>query len=340
MGNTISSDVKKILERLYNLKSFDSVVLRLKQTEIDSIESLKSEDANMEKELVANIEDYTDNYLGCGNSYDNLVAGIDLKELKETKQLDTLEELFSELSETISEMKQADKNKSESELRLNEVKARIKQAETNLQELELQREDILKYQEALTNYVQRALKLDTGITVGEIHDLLVRLGFEEGSSDIELAAQLIIFPKTGLIEYDLSLNESSIEDEGKSISDVFAEAIKEETYVFSEIEESEEEDSLMSFALDDLEEDNLEDSVQKINLDYVLSELDLDPMEFTNRDKELMEQNLNPELFAININTLKRSGLHENNERIIYDYPSFLWDNELKNKLEILTGEV
>ena len=339
MTNNLSPEVKKILERLYNLKSFDSVILKAKQAEIDSIEASRSEDKTKAQELIESIEDYTDNYVGRSNSYDSLVTGIDLKELKDTKQLANLEDLFAELSETVKEMQLADDRRSKSEMTLDDLKNKIRQAETNLQELGFQKEDIIRYQNALASYIDRALKLDTGITVGEIHDLLVKLGFEEGSEDIEIAAQLIIFPKTGLIAFDLQ--PPLVAEEKKSISDVFADT-KPEVVVEEPVEERKLEISEL------LEEEKVEEPIiaeevaeeqSQNTLDEVLVNLELDPLEFTTRDKELMENNLNAELFAMNMNTIKTSGLYAANERIVYDYPSFLWDKELKVKLEILTGE-
>jgi|GEM_PF-6144790 len=368
MINSISSDVRRILEKLYNLKSSDSIVLISKQAEIASIEASRDEDKNTEKMIITSIEDYTDNYVGRSNSYDTLVAGVNLKELKDTKQLDTLEDLFTELTEAVKSMQQADKNKTDAELTLSELSERIRQSESSLQELSLQKEDIVKYQETLASYIDRALQLDTGITVGEIHDLLVKLGFEDGSLDIELAAQLLIFPKTGLIAYDLGLK--TFDEEGKSISDVFAEAKSElmeelevvvpvvepvvevdssdlfvEEHQISELFNKEpkeeirsiEEQEVSAFFAEEVEDVSKE---QEVILDNILEDLELDSFEFTNRDKELMEANLNPELFAMNMNTIKTSGLYSANERIIYDYPSFLWDKELKSKIEILTGEV
>ena len=229
---TLSNEVKNLLDRLYNLRGEDSVILtKMNKEREDAIET--QERTKNEKEvLLQEIERLSQDEKTLAEEGEKLTSVLssinrdDFANVLERLNLDFEPALLNEkvnsmlpntISEIVSEKDAASK-------KLEEVETEMNNAITKVEELGIRKDEALSNQAKLNEYFDLALSGNINITRDAITSLLDKFDFSE--NDSREAAKLLMFPEDALYEYDAS-QKSSDKQSGKTISEVIAEAKQE-----------------------------------------------------------------------------------------------------------------
>ena len=368
---TLSNEVKNLLDRLYNLRGEDSVILtKMNKEREDAIET--QERTKNEKEvLLQEIERLSQDEKTLAEEGEKLTSVLssinrddfpnDLERLKldfEPAQLN--EKVNSMLPNTISEIVS---EKDAASKKLEEVETEMNNAITKVEELGIRKDAALSNQAKLNEYFDLALSGNINITRDAITSLLDKFDFSE--NDSREAAKLLMFPEDALYEYDAS-QKSSDKQSGKTISEVIAEAKqeskdqifdapvqpekveikneKEEIPNINEVKESVNEkpvlEDIFSQVIDQIEmpiqeeQVNVEDNKsEKEKLLQLLDENDLNKFNFKDEDLKKIMENYDKDTLVKNVNTLKYNKI---NLDILKDNYSLLYDKELDEKINKL----
>ncbi len=315
----LTAEITKLLDKLYNLRGEDSVILSKMEKERKTAEETKERTTNEKKILQEKIENLTEEERVLGEEGEKLVAALsgirteDFKLVLEKLKIDfnpdkLSEEVGSLLPKTISKV-QEDTKKAEDELV--KVESEMNAAEATIEELGIRKDEALENQTRLNEYFELALNGNINITRDSITSLLEKFDFTEDEQ--REAAKLLMFPEDALFEYENKLQNA--EKEGKSISEVFAEA-KES------VEDEEEGESEEAITLSPKEE--------LINL---LTELGFDYLDFTNNDLDKVLANYNKNDLTKNVNFAKENDIDLD---MFVDNVDLLYDKELEGKIQKL----
>lgn len=368
---TLSNEVKNLLDRLYNLRGEDSVILtKMNKEREDAIET--QERTKNEKEvLLQEIERLSQDEKTLAEEGEKLTSVLssinrdDFANVLERLNLDFEPALLNEkvnsmlpntISEIVSEKDAASK-------KLEEVETEMNNAITKVEELGIRKDAALSNQAKLNEYFDLALSGNINITRDAITSLLDKFDFSE--NDSREAAKLLMFPEDALYEYDAS-QKSSDKQSGKTISEVIAEAKqeskdqifdapvqpekveikneKEEIPNISEVKESVNEtpalEDIFSQVIDQIEvpiqeeQVNVEDNKsEKEKLLQLLDENDLNKFNFKDEDLKKIMENYDKDTLVKNVNTLKYNKI---NLDILKDNYSLLYDKELDEKINKL----
>ena len=360
----LSNEVKNLLDRLYNLRGEDSVILtKMNKEREDAIET--QERTKNEKEvLLQEIERLSQDEKTLAEEGEKLTSVLssinrdDFANVLERLNLDFEPALLNEkvnsmlpntISEIVSEKDAASK-------KLEEVETEMNNAITKVEELGIRKDAALSNQAKLNEYFDLALS-------GNINILLDKFDFSE--NDSREAAKLLMFPEDALYEYDAS-QKSSDKQSGKTISEVIAEAKqeskdqifdapvqpekvevkneKEEIPNISEVKESVNEtpalEDIFSQVIDQIEVPNQEEQVnvednksEKEKLLQLLDENGLNKFNFKDEDLKKIMENYDKDTLVKNVNTLKYNKI---NLDILKDNYSLLYDKELDEKINKL----
>ena len=368
---TLSNEVKNLLDRLYNLRGEDSVILtKMNKEREDAIET--QERTKNEKEvLLQEIERLSQDEKTLAEEGEKLTSVLssinrdDFANVLERLNLDFEPALLNEkvnsmlpntISEIVSEKDAASK-------KLEEVETEMNNAITKVEELGIRKDAALSNQAKLNEYFDLALSGNINITRDAITSLLDKFDFNE--NDSREAAKLLMFPEDALYEYDAS-QKSSDKQSGKTISEVIAEAKqeskdqifdapvqpekveikneKEEIPNISEVKESVNEtpalEDIFSQVIDQIEmpiqeeQVNVEDNKsEKEKLLQLLDENGLNKFNFKDEDLKKIMENYDKDTLVKNVNTLKYNKI---NLDILKDNYSLLYDKELDEKINKL----
>ena len=368
---TLSNEVKNLLDRLYNLRGEDSVILtKMNKEREDAIET--QERTKNEKEvLLQEIERLSQDEKTLAEEGEKLTSVLssinrdDFANVLERLNLDFEPALLNEkvnsmlpntISEIVSEKDAASK-------KLEEVETEMNNAITKVEELGIRKDAALSNQAKLNEYFDLALSGNINITRDAITSLLDKFDFSE--NDSREAAKLLMFPEDALYEYDAS-QKSSDKQSGKTISEVIAEAKqeskdqifdapvqpekveikneKEEIPNISEVKESVNEtpalEDIFSQVIDQIEvpiqeeQVNVEDNKsEKEKLLQLLDENGLNKFNFKDEDLKKIMENYDKDTLVKNVNTLKYNKI---NLDILKDNYSLLYDKELDEKINKL----
>lgn len=368
---TLSNEVKNLLDRLYNLRGEDSVILtKMNKEREDAIET--QERTKNEKEvLLQEIERLSQDEKTLAEEGEKLTSVLssinrdDFANVLERLNLDFEPALLNEkvnsmlpntISEIVSEKDAASK-------KLEEVETEMNNAITKVEELGIRKDEALSNQAKLNEYFDLALSGNINITRDAITSLLDKFDFSE--NDSREAAKLLMFPEDALYEYDAS-QKSSDKQSGKTISEVIAEAKqeskdqifdapvqpekvevkneKEEIPNISEVKESVNEtpalEDIFSQVIDQIEvpiqeeQVNVEDNKsEKEKLLQLLDENGLNKFNFKDEDLKKIMENYDKDTLVKNVNTLKYNKI---NLDILKDNYSLLYDKELDEKINKL----
>ena len=242
----LSNEVKNLLDRLYNLRGEDSVILtKMNKEREDAIET--QERTKNEKEvLIKEIENLTAEEKTLAEEGEKLTSVLSsinkndfatvLDRLKIDFDPDVINEKVNKmLPDTIAKVVAENKKASE---KLESVEAEMNNAITKVEELGIRKDEALSNQAKLNEYFDLALAGNINITRDEITSLLEKFDFTENEQ--REAAKILMFPEDALYEYDASY-KSGDKASGKTITEVLVEAKKESTAVQPEakVEESE-----------------------------------------------------------------------------------------------------
>ena len=368
---TLSNEVKNLLDRLYNLRGEDSVILtKMNKEREDAIET--QERTKNEKEvLLQEIERLSQDEKTLAEEGEKLTSVLssinrdDFANVLERLKLDfepaqLNEKVNSMLPNTISEIVS---EKDTASKKLEEVETEMNNAITKVEELGIRKDEALSNQAKLNEYFDLALSGNINITRDAITSLLDKFDFSE--NDSREAAKLLMFPEDALYEYDAS-QKSSDKQSGKTISEVIAEAKqeskdqifdapvqpekvevkneKEEIPNISEVKESVNEtpalEDIFSQVIDQIEvpiqeeQVNVEDNKsEKEKLLQLLDENGLNKFNFKDEDLKKIMENYDKDTLVKNVNTLKNNKI---NLDILKDNYSLLYDKELDEKINKL----
>lgn len=264
----LSSEVKTLLDKLYNLRGEDSVILaKMNKERQEAIET--GERTKNEKEVLLNkIEKLSNEERTLqeeGDKLSSILSNInrdDFSNVLDRLQIDfdpasINEKITRMLPETIEKVVSENKKASEE---LETVETEMNNAITKVEELGIRKDEALSNQAKLNEYFDLALEGNINITRDAITSLLEKFDFNEDEQ--REAAKILMFPEDALYEYDASFKSGS-QTSGKTITEVLMEAkkeskpeVKEET-VEETILDSEEPSSLENIFESVMSENNI-----------------------------------------------------------------------------------
>ena len=317
----LTSEITKLLDKLYNLRGEDSVILSKMEKEKSKAEETKTRTASEKTKLQEKIENLVEEERILAEEGEKLVSTLshikteDFKIVLEKLKVDFNPDKLSEdvnrlLPQTIDKVKE-DIEGAKKELVT--VEAEMNTAIATIEELVIRKDEALSNQARLNEYFELALNGNINITRDSITSLLEKFDFTEDEQ--REAAKIMMFPEDALYDYEKKIK--NLEQPGKSISEVFAEA-KENTIELDTIEESIEEEKKLS---------------PKEELIALLKELGFDYLDFTNNDLDKILANYTE-------NTLRKNVLYANEKNLqldlFVDNVSLLYDKELEEKVSKL----
>ena len=365
----LSSEVKTLLDKLYNLRGEDSVILaKMNKERQEAIET--GERTKNEKEVLLNkIEKLSNEERTLqeeGNKLSSILSNInrdDFSNVLDRLQIDfdpasINEKITRMLPETIEKVVSENKKASEE---LETVETEMNNAITKVEELGIRKDEALSNQAKLNEYFELALEGNINITRDAITSLLEKFDFNEDEQ--REAAKILMFPEDALYEYDASFKSGS-QTSGKTITEVLMEAkkeskpeVKEET-VEKTILDSEEPSSLENIFESVMSENNIPDVEEPEEVHEEKEETKEDNVmqskaeEHSNNDIASLLQNLGLNLNDINkekldkvINSNAEETINKNIEAlksheidldILIENIELLLDRELTEKIDKL----
>lgn len=365
----ISNDEKTLLDKLYNLRGEDSVILaKMNKEREEAIET--GERTKNEKEIllekIAKLTKEEETLQEEGNKLISLLSNINRDDFANV--LDRLQIDFdpASINDKVNKMlpstieKVVAENKLASE-ELENVETEMNNAITKVEELGIRKDEALSNQAKLNEYFTLALEGNINITRDAITSLLEKFDFNEDEQ--REAAKILMFPEDALYEYD-GIYKSRDKASRKTITDVLVEAKKEsnaevietkEEISVPEVEASLEAPSTLEDIFDKvITENNIPEAQEVIEnvatdeetiaatenelpekdkLTELLKSLEVNVNLLTNEDLEKILTNYDEELIKANIEALKEYKIALD---VIKDNPEILYDKELKEKLEKL----
>ena len=224
----LTKEITDLLDKLYNLRGEDSVVLKAMDEEKATAEETKertTKEKVLLQEKIQGLLAEESELADQGSRLIEVLGGINsaefatvLERLNIDFNPDALKEKLSEkLPETIESVVSETKK---AETELVKVEEEMNTAITTIEELGIRRDTALSNQAKLNEYFELALSGNINITRDSITSLLEQFNFSE--EEQREAAKIMMFPEDALYEYDAKVNE--LENPGKSISEVIAEA--------------------------------------------------------------------------------------------------------------------
>ena len=358
----LNSEMKSLLDKLYNLRGEDSALLvsmeKEREDAIKTKERTFKQTAELQEKL-SKLESEGRILAKEGENFKNALQMIRKDEfvnvLKELNISFDPNELKKELDEKLPKtLNEFASEKETAEKELVTAKDEMNKATTKIEELGIRKDEALKNQEMLNRYFSLALEGNISITRDELTSLLAKFNFNDDEQ--REAAKLIMFPEDGLFEYE---NELKNRQSGKSISDVFKEAKGNLDSIVVEnpvIEPEKTEDFSFDFMKDitpfaqkedsqklevkenkseTLKEEPKTEDITKEKLINVLTSLGFDYLDFTSNDFEKILENYDEETIKNNAEYIKSLNISLD---FFSDNIELLYDKEMKEKIEKLTS--
>ncbi len=370
----LSLETTKLLDKMYNLRGKDSVVLvemdKQKDKAEKTLERTTEEKSNLQ-DKIAKLETQHEELENQGEKLKEVLSGIDRNEFAVV--LDSLkinfdpEELMEKVKENLP--KTIDKVSNEQktcEKELVAVEEEMNNAITTIQELGIRKDAAMANQDKLNEYFDLALKGKINITRDSITSLLEQFDFSE--EEQREAAKILMFPEDALYIYDSKIN--NVDVQGKSISEVISEAkdaiIEDEKQEeINNLEEPVIEETKDIEPLESNIDFKLEEETKPVEEDAIFNPFVIEDIP-VNEDVEIKEDNifnsnesLEDYLTSLGFNYLEFSSqdldeLKDNFDKetmkknvelikdknidldIFTDHVSLLYDKELTEKIQIL----
>lgn len=311
----LTAEITKLLDKLYNLRGEDSVILSKMEKEKSVAEETKARTANEKTTLLEKIENLTEEERVLAEEGEKLVNTLsriktdDFKVVLEKLKVDFNPDKISEdvnslLPQTIDKVKEDIKN---AKNELVSVESEMNGAIATIEELAIRKDEAISNQARLNEYFDLALNGNINITRESITSLLEKFEFSEDEQ--REAAKIMMFPEDALYDYEKKIK--NIEQPGKSISEVFAEA--KENIEIKEVEE---------VKLSPKEE-----------LIETLKELGFDYLDFTSNDLDKILTNYTKDILVKNVENAKNNGIKLD---IFIDNVELFYDKELEEKINKL----
>lgn len=254
----LSNEVKTLLDKLYNLRGEDSVILAKMNKEREEAIETTERTKNEKEVLLESISKLTreeEVLQEEGKKLTSILSDINRDDF--VNVLDRLQIDFNPeaINEKINKMlpgaieKVVNENKKASE-KLESVESEMNNAITKVEELGIRKDEALKNQTRLNEYFNLALEGNINITRDAITSLLEKFDFTVDEQ--REAAKILMFPEDALYEYDAQYKSGKIA--GKTITEVLVEAKSktEEKEVIEENHEEIKESLLNNTSLEDI----------------------------------------------------------------------------------------
>ncbi len=319
----LSPEVSALLDKLYNLRGEDSLVLVEMDKQKSKAEETKARTMEEKKELQARISDLekqNEQLNEQGGKLVDLLSRINRNEyatVLDRLRIDfdpqnLVEKISKSLPRTIDSVV-LDTKKAEE--KLVKVEEEMNAAITTIDEVGIRRDAALANQEKLNEYFDLALSGRINITRDSITSLLEQFDFTE--EEQREAAKILMFPEDALYSYAEKIKEK--EKNGKSISQVIAEA------------KNAEENDLESVKI--VSENPVDASFKTKSVVNVLDTLGIDYLDFTGKEMDYLNSNFNEELIRKNVSFVKEAGIATD---IFNSHVSLMLDADLEEKISML----
>ena len=342
----LSSDTTRLLDKLYNLRGEDSVVLVSMDRERESAEQTRDRTSALKAELQERIGELTAEETVLADEGEKLKNALaTIKKSEFSTVIDHLhiefdpEAIKRKVENTLPltlEKVAAEKKKAGEELV--KVEDEMNEAIAKIEELGIRRDEALANQEKLNKYFELALSSNINITRDEITSLLSQ--FEFTDEEQREAAKLMMFPEDGLFLYDKAFNgrpasgsdveneepENLIEEEKETkplIDDIIIDTKQTES----------KEESPKKDAEAPVEKDETTKVPAKEDLVNILTELGFDYLDFKNNDFNKLKEHFDAEVFKENVKVMDSFGI---NKDVFVDNIELLYDKDLKAKIDTL----
>ncbi len=334
----LSPEVSALLDKLYNLRGEDSVILVDMYKQKNKAEETKERTTEEKKELqekIADLEQLNEALNDQGDKLISVLSGIDRSEyaiVLDRLRIDfnphvLVERINKSLPRTIDSVTLETKKAAE---KLLKVEEEMNTAITTIDELAIRRDAALANQAKLNEYFELALTGSINITRDSITTLLEQFGFSE--ADQREAAKILMFPEDALLIYDARLREK--EKSGKSIIEVIAEAKGAEPVNEAALRMIDDEIPL-EISYDVEEETDYEEEIDhsKEAVLELLQQNGLDYLDFSGKDLDYLMEHFEPELIEENIAYVNKIGIHPD---LFLKHASLMVDSELEAKFKVL----
>lgn len=325
----LSNEVKSLLDKLYNLRGEDSIILAKMNKEREEAVETGERTKNEKTILLEKIEKLTkeeETLQEEGKKLTSILSNInrdDFANILDRLQIDfdpasINEKVNSMLPETIEKVVTENKKASEE---LENVEAEMNNAITKVEELGIRKDEALSNQAKLNEYFDLALEGNINITRDAITSLLEKFDFNEDEQ--REAAKILMFPEDALYEYDATYKSGGAVN-GKTITEVLMEAKKESTSNKEKTDTKELDTSLESSSLEDIfdkvidenkieeiespvENENIEvkEEIQEEVKPLFSSDESLTNLSNENEGKKIEKEDVIKLLESINVNTAK-----------------------------------
>ena len=342
----LNAEMTSLLDKLYNLRGDDSVVLVSMDEERREAVETRDKTSALKAELQDKINVLT--------SEENVLAeeGAKLKAVLSAIKKDDFATVIEHLNidfdpddirakveerlpETLEKVASEKKDAGEE---LVKVEDEMNQAITKIEELGIRRDEAISNQERLNKYFELALNSNINITRDEITSLLAKFDFTE--EEQREAAKILMFPEDGLFDYEDSYakkeeTKKEVDEFAKEIRDKVAEEERKDAEVIiepvinEELTNSHKSQTEISIPVQEQKEPTKEDVMAFFKAH------DFDGLDFTANDIDKLLEHFNEELFAKNISLFNSLGISMD---IFYDNVELMYDIELDEKVKRLIG--
>lgn len=332
---TLTPEVSGLLDKLYNLRGEDSVILVEMEKQKNKAEETKERTTNEKKNLqqkISELEKLHEELDEQGEKLKEVLSGInrdDYKTVLDRLRIDfnpkaLVDKLDHSLPKTIDTVKD-DTKKAEDELV--KVEEEMNNAITTIEELGIRKDAALSNQEKLNEYFELALTGRINITRDSITSLLEQFSFTE--EEQREAAKLLMFPEDALFTYDEKMKAK--EKTGKSISEVIAEAKT------ASLEEPQEREEKIEFE-EPTHEEYIEETKSydpKEEMIETLKSAGIDYLDFNPKEIDELLANFDAELVRSNIELMNKKGLGLD---VFNGHITLMYDQELEEKINMLVN--
>ncbi len=329
---TSSLEVTRLLDKLYNLRGSDSVILK----EMESAKVLAEEtkdrttgEKSALQEKIAELESDSKNLEEQGKKLIEVLSGIDKSSFETVITRLNInfdpEALVTRLNDKLPQTMENIHNEIDaSEKELVKVEEEMESAITEIEELGIRKDAAIDAQEKLNEYFELALAGNINITRDSITSLLEQFDFTE--EETREAAKILMFPEDALFDYDTRLKNA----DKKSIGDVLKEAKSQETEkVIKPVEEPVKVVEVVQPKVEEV----VEKTFDREDLMDLFSEIGLDYLDYTTTDLDEVLAHFNEKVIRRNVAIFKNNDL---NLDVFVDNISLLYDKELEAKVDRL----
>lgn len=351
----LNSEMTSLLDKLYNLRGEDSVILVSMDKERAAAVETRDRTSALKTELQDKINDLITEETILAEEGEKLKAALAtirkdefatvIEHLNIDFDPEAIKEKVDDALPLTIEKVAAEKMAATDELV--SVEDEMNTAITKIEELGIRKDEAISNQARLNRYFDLALSANINITRDEITSLLSKFDFTE--EEQREAAKLLMFPEDGLFEYEKTYKDRPVSS--KSIGEVIQEA-KEVTPVVDfdllvkpeELEPATFEEPLTfeSVTFDtpvievplapEIEEPR---EITKEDVVSLLTSLGFDYLDFTNNDFTKVLENYDEETIKANVELINDLKI---NKDVFNDNVELFYDKELSEKIERLTS--